>query len=71
MVQLLCHFGLQNPKNFRVREPFKFSNGRFFNPYETVNKYSNVTLLPQIKDDKIFQFDMISVSFLHVFIVNN
>ena len=31
-----------------MREPFRFSNGRFFNPYETVNKYSNATLLRQI-----------------------
>ena len=44
----LGHFSLQNPKNFRVREPFKFSNGKFFYPYETVNKDSNATLLRQI-----------------------
>ena len=44
----LCHFSLQNPKNFRMREPFKFSNERFFDPYEAVNKYSNATLLRQI-----------------------
>ena len=44
----LSHFSVKNPKNFRMREPFKFSNGKFFYPYETVNKYSNTTLLRQI-----------------------
>ena len=39
---------LQNPKNFRMREPFNFSNERSFYFYETVNKYSNATLLRQI-----------------------
>ena len=48
MVQTGSYFSLQNPKNFRMREPFKSLNRRFFYPYETVNKYSNVTLLRQI-----------------------
>ena len=39
---------MQNRKNFRLREPFRFSNGRFFYPYETVDKYSNATFLGQI-----------------------
>ena len=44
----LGHFSLHNPMNFRMREPFRFSNERFFYPYETVNKYSKATLLRQI-----------------------
>ena len=44
----LGHFSLRNPKNFRMREPFRFWNGRFFYPYETVTKNSNATLLLQI-----------------------
>ena len=51
----LGHFSLQNPKNFRMREPFKFSYGSFFNPYETVNKYSNATLLRQIVSQNLRQ----------------
>ena len=51
----LCHFSLENPKNFRMRKPSKFSNGRFFNPYETVNKYLNATLVRQIVSQNLRQ----------------
>ena len=43
-----------------MRKPFKFSNGKFFYPYETVKKYSSATLLHQIVSQnlrhKIFGF---------------
>ena len=51
----LGHFSLQNPKNFWMHEPFRFLNGRFFCPYETVNKYSNATLLHQIVFQNLWQ----------------
>ena len=60
----LGHFSLQNPKNFRMREPFKFFNRRFFYPNETVNKYSNATLLRQIVCRKIC--DTKAVGFLRL-----
>ena len=38
---------LQNPKNFRTCEPFKFSNVRFFYPYWLAEKFSNATFFHQ------------------------
>ena len=32
-------FSLRNPKKFRTFEPFKFSNARFFYPYEQRKKF--------------------------------
>ena len=42
------YFSLRNPKNFRTCKPFKFSNARFFYPYQIAKKCSNATFFRQI-----------------------
>ena len=46
-------FSLRNTKNFRTCEPFKFSNARFFFPYQTVEQFSNAIFVRQIKSQNL------------------